>query len=456
MPRASTFIPLAIVIAVVLGTRSRAVGYREAGDMAQEPVTPSIVDTTRTAAAWLSALPDGETKRRFLLDCAGCHQFDERIAHPGGAPRSRESWIQRTEQMLAFAGASTSFPVMAPARDAASTAAWLVEHVPATPPDEVAPAEPPAGIEVDAFELPRPMDLPHDLAVDPDGRVVITGMFSHVLYVLDPATGAFEEVPIPVPDANPRAIEIEPDGTWWVVLGAPQKVARRDPDGGWTSWDLGMYPHEVALDAQGRVWFNGHFTKEPELMGYLDPATGATRTFEVPVPTMPDGGTTIPYGLRVGPDGTVWMTELVGGRLVEFDPATETFELHPLPTPYSGPRRLDVAPDGTVWIPEFANNRLARFDPGSGRFSEYELPTPDALPYVARVDARTGAVWVATAAADLVARFDPDAETFVEVPLPRPKALVRHLAIDPRTGAVWAPYGAAPPTTTTILRLRPR
>lgn len=34
------------------------------------------------SSAWLSRLPAGEAKRKFILDCAGCHQFDEKIARP--------------------------------------------------------------------------------------------------------------------------------------------------------------------------------------------------------------------------------------------------------------------------------------------------------------------------------------------------------------------------------------
>ncbi len=191
------------------------------------------------------------------------------------------------------------------------------------------------------------------------------------------------------------------------------------------------------------------------MIGYVDPALGETRTFDVPVETMPDGGSTIPYGLRAAPDGTIWMTELIGGRLVKFDPdpESETFTLYPLPTSYSGPRRLDIAADGTVWIPEFANNRLARFDPENETFSEYELPTPDALPYVARVDHRSGIVWVGTAGADMMVRFDPATETFTEIPLPTSGALTRHIAVDPRNGDVWGGYGPFPPRGPKIFRL---
>jgi virginiamycin B lyase len=431
------------LVAVAVGVPLLVLAGRDRLDHAEPRVTSS---------AWLSALPEGETKRRFILDCAGCHQLDERIARVAGAPRSRESWVERTQQMLSFAGASTGFPVMAPSREAEATADWLVSSLGETEPAPTAPGSVPEGYAVDEFPLPR-SDLPHDLAVGPDGRIVVTGMLTGVMYVLDPATGAFAQESIP--EAGPRAVEVDDEGVWTVVFGDPQAIGRR-PAGGapYQVWQVGMYPHEAAVDAEGRIWFNGHFTKEPELMGYVDPASGEVKTFEIPVPTMPDGGSTIPYGLRAAPDGSIWMTELVGGRLVKFDPQREAFELYPLPISWSGPRRLDVAPDGTVWVPEFSANRLARFDPATGTFTEYELPVPDALPYVARVGP-DGSVWVGTAGADLVARFDPSTESFTLVPLPTTGSLIRHLDVDMRTGEVWGATGDFPVRSPRIFRIRP-
>jgi virginiamycin B lyase len=404
-----------------------------------------------TSSDWLSLLPEGETKRRFLLDCANCHQLHDGIVRVAGAPRSRESWVERTQQMLTFAGASTGFPIMSPSREAEATADWLVSNLDDADPTPTAPGSVPEGYVVDEFPLPR-SDLPHDLAVDPEGRVVVTGMLTGVMYVLDPATGAFAQESIPAP--GPRAVEVDDEGTWTVVFGDPQAIGRRPVGGAYQVWPVGMYPHEAAVDGVGRIWFNGHFTKEPELIGYVAPGSGEVRTFEVPVPAMPDGGSTIPYGLRAAPDGSIWMTELVGGRLVKFDPEREAFDLYPLPTPYSGPRRLDVGPDGTVWIPEFSGNRLARFEPATETFTEYDLPVPDALPYVARVGP-DGSVWVGTAGADLVARFDPSAETFTLVPLPTPGGLIRHLDVDMRTGEVWGATGDFPVRNPRVFRIRP-
>ncbi|HKY60828.1 MAG TPA: hypothetical protein VJP59_07450 [Gemmatimonadota bacterium] len=424
----------------------------DTGATGDPPDGPSpALEPRPSSSAWLSILPDGETKRRFLLDCAGCHQIDDRIVRVAGAPRDRASWVERIEQMLSFSGASSGFPIMAPSRDAGTTADWLVSSLEGARPTPTAPATVPEGYTVTEFPLPR-SDLPHDVAVDPGGRVVATGMLTGVMYVLDPGTGVFAQESIPEP--GPRAVEIDDQGTWTAVFGDAEAIGQHSAgDGSWRVWPVGMYPHEAAIDDHGRIWFNGHFTKSPELLGYVDPASGEIRTFEVPVPPMADGGSTIPYGLRAAPDGSIWMTELVGGRLIRFDPGTEAFELHPLPTPYSGPRRLDIAPDGTVWIPEFATNRLARFDPSAEAFTEYELPIPDALPYVARV-APDGSVWVGTAGADLVARFDPGAESFTLVPLPTPGSLVRHLDIDMRTGEVWGATGDFPPRSPRVFRIR--
>ena len=413
---------------------------------------PVGLEPRLTSSAWLSLLPDGETKRRFILDCAGCHQLHEGVVRVAGAPRSRESWVERTQQMLSFAGASTGFPIMAPSREAEATAEWLVSSLGEADPSPTAPGSIPDGYAVDEFPLPR-SDLPHDVAVDPDGRIVATGMLTGVMYVLEPATGAFTQESLP--EGGPRAVEVDDEGTWTVVFGDPQAIGRRRSGAtGYQVWAVGMYPHEAAIDGRGRIWFNGHFTKEPELLGYVDPASDEVRTFEVPVPVMPDGGSTIPYGLRAAPDGSIWMTELAGGRLVRFDPEREAFDLYPLPSPWSGPRRLDVAPDGTVWVPEFSANRLARFDPRSETFTEYELPVPDALPYVARVGP-DGSVWVGTAGADLVARFDPAREIFTLVPLPTPGGLIRHLDVDMRSGDVWGATGDFPVRTPRLFRIRP-
>ena len=424
------------------------------------------------SSRYLALLPDGETKRKFILDCTGCHQFDRQIVDLEGKRRPRESWIERINQMIAFSGAPSQFPVMSPSRNAEETADWLVAHL--TGDDLRHPertrhperSEGPLGTSrlgmtgaratITEYPVPEQGDLPHDLAIDGRGHVIVTGMFTHLMYDLDPETGEFGTVPIPVEFANPRAVEIDRDGVWWALLGFPQMIARYDPNSrAWSSFEIGMYPHSIVPAVAGKVWFNGHFTKDPELIGSLDIESGMVETFEVPVPSMPDGGTNIPYGLRVGPDGALWGTELMGNRLIRFRPDDKGFSVYPLPTPFSGPRRPDVATDGTVWIPEYANNRLAVFDPTAETFTEFELPIRDSLPYVVRYHPRTGHIWVATAAADAVFRFDRQHREFTTYLLPTPRSLIRHMAVDPSSDGVWVVYGNSPSVTPKIARIVP-
>jgi virginiamycin B lyase len=415
------------------------------------------------SSLYLGLLPDGDDKRQFILDCTGCHPLDRKTLAKDGRPKSREDWVTRTNQMLMFAGAKTLFPIMSPGREAESTADWLIGIL-GGPEDPLPRLTPPSALEeetgdavITEYDLPIPQDLPHDVMVAPSGEVLVTGMYTHQMYRLDPKSSEFSLEPIPVPNANPRALDVTPDGMWWVLLGAPLKMASFDPASGeWESFDLGMYPHSVALDADGRVWYNGHFSVDPELIGVLDPATGETRTYEVPAMTMPDGASTIPYGLRVAPAGTIWGTELAGNRLFAFNPQSEEFEVWAMPTPHSGPRRPDIGPDGIVWIPEYANNKLARFDPRTEEFTEYEFPIRDALPYVVRVDQRRGTVWIGTSGADAIASFDPETERFRVYRLPTRGAFTRHIDIDEESGDVWGAYSPAPAVDPRVFKVELR
>ena len=421
---------------------------------AAAPAAPALAPTP-TSSAVLALLPDGVEKRELLLDCTGCHQLDAQRAFPSGRARTRDEWRAIVARMISFAGWQSGFPIMSAARDADRTADFLAAHL--TEPPGSAPAYPNVtAADVREYAYPYAQDLPHDLAVDADGNVVVTGMFTHRMLVLDPGTADYDEVPIPIPQANPRALDIDDNGDWWVFLGAPGRVARYRPaTAEWQTWEVGMYGHDVRPDGRGGAWFNGHFSKMPEQIGRVDAVSNAVQVFDVPGPAPhASGAGPIPYGMRVAPDGVVWMSELHGNRMVAYDPASGRHRFFGMPMPSSGPRRFDIDSDGILWIPEYAGGRLARLDPASGEFREYALPVADALPYVVAVDDRRNRIWVATGAADAVFVFDPRAERFSVVPLPSRGALVRHIDVDERTGELWAAYGASPGIPPKIARIR--
>ena len=404
------------------------------------------------SAEWLALLPDGPTKRQFIIDCTGCHQFDSRMARRLGRTRTHSEWASAIDRMLGFAGPASGFPVISAAQRPESTAAWLTASLAGGVP-EMRNATPHPGIT--EYLFPAAQDLPHDLAIDSAGQIIVTGMFSGAMYLLDPASGHFSTVEIPIPNANPRAVEVDAEGRWWVVLGGPQQVARYG-GGRWEFFDVGMYAHSVALDSGGGVWVNGHFTRAPELIASVD-AAGTIR--KVPLPAHPGmsqvPGGPIPYELRTAPNGAVWMSELQGNRMIRYDPSARTSTIFELPTAASGPRRFDIGPDGIVWIPGYGSGRLVRLDPASGKFTEVALPVRDAAPYIARVDPVDGGIWIGTGAADALFRYEPGSGAFEVFDLPTRGALVRHLAVDPRNRDVWLAYGESPgKASARVARLR--
>lgn len=128
----------------------------------------------------------GEEKRRFILDCTGCHQLDDQIARPDGRARTAAEFKERIDQMLSFAGSTTGFPVIWHDHDALSTAAWLSRYLAATPRKQPRP-ELPAGATIREYDMPEPGDLPHDVAVDRDGRGRWRGLVQRPFH---PFTGA--------------------------------------------------------------------------------------------------------------------------------------------------------------------------------------------------------------------------------------------------------------------------
>lgn len=453
--------------------RARAFGFKDLTTSIAITDTPKgqtfslapVTDLAREAPAsmFLGTLPEGVEKRRLIVDCMGCHALNPRIVYSvdDGHFLNEAEWKTSVDKMLSFAGHKTPFPILPPDRLSEPTvrfvAKYMTEAAIGEAVEKMSPR--PAALvrhTITEWDMPEQRDFPHDLMRDRRGNVLVTGMFSGLMYVLDPKTGEFSTVKIPLDMANPRALDVDADGNWWVMCGAPKKAARYTvATQQWDVFDIGMYPHSTMIDAKNRVWFNGHFTNKPILMGFLDGATGEVSTIEVPPNLMSEAeGGPLPYGLRVAPDGTVWSTELAGNRLVRLDPATGDLKTYTMPTPYSGPRRLDVGPDGSVWIPEFARGKLAHFDPKTEALTEHDFPTANSLPYCARVDHTTGYVWVSQCANDAIARFDPRTETFTEFRLPTRDAFIRHLDVDSETGEVWGAYSHSPGLQQRIVRLK--
>ncbi|MBO6522920.1 MAG: hypothetical protein JJ971_03775 [Balneolaceae bacterium] len=414
---------------------------------------PELLTDQVSSSYFLSLLDNSLIKKEFLLDCSGCHQFSKKIiSNNSGDLKSYDDWHQWTSQMLQFAGSLSSFPIMSPSRNADETAAWLVGELETNETKDIITflkKQNAGDIDqaiVTEYNIPISGDLPHDLMLDENGEVIITGMLTNQMYKLTPESGNFTKYPIPTSYSTPRALSLGSNGDWWVLLGNARSIGHFEPtDSSWTLSEIGAYPHSLVLDEpRNRIWFNAHFSRNPEWIGYLNLITDEVTRYEVPISSMYDGGSTIPYGLIMDNDGIIWGTQLRGNRLLKFDPESEDFDIYSMPTEMSGPRRPDSDALGRIWIPEYSANKLAVFYPGSEKFTEYEIPFADTLPYIVRVDDERKRVWIGTGAADAVLIFDIDSETFEKISLPTKSALIRHMHLDKKTGELWVAYGNSP------------
>ncbi|MBI2962792.1 MAG: carboxypeptidase regulatory-like domain-containing protein [Deltaproteobacteria bacterium] len=140
--------------------------------------------------------------------------------------------------------------------------------------------------------------------------------------------------------------------------------------------------HHLQFDAKGVLWTSG----DSHVVGWFDPAkfdpakpdsAGKAQGWSaVIVDSDGDGKKDTPVvGFHYGvipnaADGSVWTAVVEGltspagvpGRILRYDPATDTHEVFSPPAPGFGPRGLDADTRGNVWIGLGGSGHLAKFD----------------------------------------------------------------------------------------------
>jgi virginiamycin B lyase len=82
-----------------------------------------------------------------------------------------------------------------------------------------------------------------------------------------------------------------------------------------------------------------------------DPADGGWREWPLP------GDRPRPYAVYVDEEDMVWLSDFGANAMVRFDPALETFEAFPLPSPGAAVRQILGRP-GEVWGGESGTDKL--------------------------------------------------------------------------------------------------
>ena len=412
-----------------------------------------------TSAEWLSLLPDGEMKREFILNCASCHELHTDRVMVDGKLRDKAQWTAAFEKMRAI----DQYNILPSDFKDAKYIDWLVAHLtndalatlkPSLPdnPDSL------AAFRITEYPLPEAMELPHDLVVGPHGKIWITAFFTDVIWALNPADGSIDTYQLRDGDAEgwgqARALVFDRDGGLWVVLGGTHQLVRLEPaTREFRTYDIGFYAHSIALDDDGRIWFNDYFAKE-ERIGVFDPSTEKVTHMNIPSAGLTAAqGLPLPYGLQIDSQGRLYSTQLAANSVVAYDTRSNEAELLMMPAENVAPRRPAIGGDDRLWIPEWNTGYLTSFDPNTRLFKRYSLGDSALGAYDAEYDALTKQVWVTGALASSMVLFDPKSGSALEVPLPTNPAYTRHLAVDPVRGDLWSAYSSLPAAEPKVVRI---
>lgn len=210
---------------------------------------------------------------------------------------------------------------------------------------------------------------------------------------------SIETIPLPFNGTSlPAGIEMDPSGGIWIAESGSNSIGLYDPAGGtFTHYPIptaGVQPYDVALDANGNVWFTEYMG---DAVGVLYP-NGSIVEFP-----LPQKGSA-PYDI-IYDSGMLWFTEVNGNVLGSVDPATGTIVEHLIPSAGISPVGVAAAPDGRVWVTGLTGRSIYSFDPALGEFKEHQL----GLQYPWGILALANSTLViASLFGDSVTWYDPD------------------------------------------------
>lgn len=234
--------------------------------------------------------------------------------------------------------------------------------------------------------------------------IVIVGdppesMISAIETTMEPNKGSnaavrILEFQLPVPNSVPSILAIDAEDNVWFTMGG----------GGLANIDL------PALNMVGKLTLDG------DIMVYSLPTKASA-----------------PDGLAIGPDGAVYVTQYLGGRIARIDPKRRSIEEYIVPTASPQLTGLAVDANGNLWFNENKGNKVGRLSP-SGVISEYQIPSANSRPTGMVIDHQAN-IWFSERDTSKVGCLRADG-TIIEYSIPTPNAKPTAMAVD-SLGRVW-------------------
>jgi virginiamycin B lyase len=227
-----------------------------------------------------------------------------------------------------------------------------------------------------------------------------------------------------------KMMTVDPKGFIWYVESREDMAVRIDPNTlEMTDFVLprGAAPYSIASDNKGTLWITAHGI---EMLLELHPDTA-----EVVSHQPPSHGFLIHINVDQM-DNTVFFCQPGSNMIVSFHP-DKGFKEFVIPTPNSGPGRMDFDSKHNVWFPELYTNKLAKLDPKTGKMEEWTLPTKESLPAYCRVDKQDN-IWVSMPMVDKIGMFKDG--NWKEYKIPTKESIVSS-NIEDADGIVWFTEG---------------
>lgn len=227
-----------------------------------------------------------------------------------------------------------------------------------------------------------------------------------------------------------KMMTVDPKGNIWYVESREDMAVRIDPNTlEMTDFVLprGAAPYSIASDSKGTLWITAHGI---EMLLELHPDTAEVFSHQPP-----SHGFLIHINVDKV-DDTVYFCQPGSNLIVSYHPQ-RGFKEFAIPTPNSGPGRMDFDSKRNVWFPELYTNKLAKLDPTTAKIQEWDLPTKGALPAYSRVDKHDN-IWVSMPMADKIGMFRDG--VWKEFTIPTKESIVSS-NIEDEEGMIWFTEG---------------
>lgn len=192
-----------------------------------------------------------------------------------------------------------------------------------------------------------------------------------------------------------------------------------------------LQPFNDLYTAKEGIWVTA---TSANTFSFFSFATEEFTTYEAPTPA------SFPLGLYVASDGMVYVAELIGNKILTFDPKTKTINEYPLPELAQLPAVIRAEKDGFVYFSMVTGNGIGRINMKTHEINLFHTNQTLLLGAEDTID-KYGGVWLSAFTPPVLSRLDTETLEFSYVPFPNNFRLPGLLAAIPPAVDVAVNYG---------------